>query len=172
MLSIPDPLHPAVVHFPVALLLVGCFLACVAMVWRRWALPAALILFLGASGAIVAVETGEREADRVGELAQAADHLLDEHAEAGEMARTLGVVAAGLAILSCLSGRWMLLSRALAVGCAIVSLAAAWQVATAGHYGGMLVYHQGVGIREGFDAKRGGVPNAAPSHGESEQEHD
>ncbi len=153
MISVPDPLHPAVVHFPVALLLVGGLLAWMAVIWRRWALPAALILSLGAAGAIVAVETGEHEADRLGELSPAADHLLDEHAEAGETARTLGVVTAGLAILSALLGRFVRTARVVALLCALASVGAGWQVAKAGHYGGMMVYHQGVGIREGASIK-------------------
>lgn len=171
MIQIPDPLHPAVVHFPVALLLVGGMLAWMSVIWLRWALPAALILSLGAVGAIVAVETGEHEADRAGELSQAADHLLDEHAEAGEAARTLGVVTAGLAILSVLLGRLAVLSRVAALLCAVASVAAGWQVAMAGHFGGQMVYHQGVGIREGAGMNAVRVPGELPRDDEESEHH-
>ncbi len=170
MIPVPDPLHPAVVHFPVALLLVGGLLAWMAVIWRRWALPAALILSLGAAGAIVAVETGEREADRAGELSGAAAHLLDEHAEAGETVRTLGVVTAGLAIFSALLGRFLKVAKVVALLCAVASLAAGWQVAKAGHYGGQMVYHQGVGIREGAGLNVKRVP-AASSRGAEAEHH-
>ena len=36
---IPDPLHPAVVHFPIVLLLLGAPLAVVAVFVRRFNLP-------------------------------------------------------------------------------------------------------------------------------------
>lgn len=63
MIPLPDPLHPAVVHFPVALLLLGAAVAVLAVFVRRWHLPlfAAIALSLGALGAVAATVTGEKE---------------------------------------------------------------------------------------------------------------
>ena len=67
---IPDPLHPAVVHFPIVLLLLGAPLAVVAVFVRRWNLPvlAAVVVALGAAGAVVATWTGGEAAELAGEL--------------------------------------------------------------------------------------------------------
>ena len=68
MIPIPNPLHPAVVHFPIVLILFGAAVACAAVVVSRWHLPAiaAVLLGLGAIGAIVATVTGEQEYEMAG----------------------------------------------------------------------------------------------------------
>ena len=60
-MSFLEPLHPRLVHFPVALLATGSVLALVYLLsWRRPALPAAvwLMLFLGWLGVFPAVVSG------------------------------------------------------------------------------------------------------------------
>jgi hypothetical protein len=49
----PDPLRPAVDHFPIVLILLGAVAAIVAAIWRGGHLPrfAAVLLGLGALGA-------------------------------------------------------------------------------------------------------------------------
>jgi len=148
MIPIPDPLHPAVVHFPIALLIVGAGLSVIAVLFRRWAPAAALLLVLGAAGAVVAVGTGESEDDRLGKLQGAAHQLLEDHEHAGERARNFALVAAALSVLALLAARWSLLGRSIGALAAVVALMTAWNVAQAGHYGGLLVYHQGIGLRE------------------------
>ena len=60
---LPDPLHPAVVHFPIVLVLLGTVVGLVAVFWRKQhlSLLAAVALTLGALGAWAAVETGESD---------------------------------------------------------------------------------------------------------------
>src|SRR6185369_15745077 len=71
-LMLPDPLHPAVVHFPVVLAFLVPVFAAGAM-WairrgararRAWAIPLALAVVLSAS-AWASVETGEDQEERV-----------------------------------------------------------------------------------------------------------
>jgi len=86
---LPDPLHPAVVHFPLALAVLLPLSAVVAL-WaiRRgarplsaWAVPFALAVLLTGS-AWLALETGEREEEAV--EAVVAESALEEHEEAAE----------------------------------------------------------------------------------------
>ena len=99
---LPDPLHPAVVHFPIALLLLGAPLAVVAVFVRSWNLPvlAAVVLALGGGGALVATWTGGQAAELAGELNGGGEQVLDQHEEWGGRARNAGIVAAVLAVAS------------------------------------------------------------------------
>ena len=146
MIPIPEPLHPAVVHFPIALLLVGAGFSLLAVVFPRWALPTALILFLGAAGAVVAVQTGEREEHRLPKTTGELHEALENHEHAGERARNFSLAAAFLAVLTVLTARWRLVKRILAAATAVVALMTAYHVAQAGHYGGALVYEHGFGV--------------------------
>jgi uncharacterized membrane protein len=165
---IPDPLHPAIVHFPIVLLLLGAPLAILSIFWRRSGFPilVAAVLSLGAFGAIVATLTGEQDAEMVGEATGHADQVLDEHEEWGERARNIGIVAALLAMASAgLGFRWPSAGRPVAALAALVSVGAAFAVVQAGHYGGQLVYKNGVGVH----AAAGGAP-APARHQESDQD--
>lgn len=146
MIPIPDPLHPAVVHFPIALLLVGAGMSLLSVVFRRWALPTALILFLGALGAVVAVQTGEHEEHRLPKMSGELHEAFENHEHAGKRTRNFAIVAAVFAGLSTLPVRISLLRRGLAGITAVVALMCAYQVVQAGHYGGALVYKHGLGI--------------------------
>lgn len=146
MIPFPEPLHPAIVHFPIALLLVGTPLSLLAVISRRWAIPSALILVLGAAGAFLAVETGEREEHRLPKTTGELHELFEKHEHAGKSARNFAFVAATLAVLSVAVARWRMLARILTAATAIVALMTSWHVAQAGHYGGALVYDHGLGV--------------------------
>ena len=145
---IPDPLHPAVVHFPIVLLLLGAPLAVVAVFVRSWNLPvlAAVVLGLGAAGALMATWTGGQAAELAGELKGGGEQVLDEHEEWGKRARNAGIVAALLAVTSAALFRKPVAARAVGATAALAAVAAAFSVAQAGHYGGQVVYKHGVGV--------------------------
>lgn len=142
---LPNPLHPAVVHFPVVL----AFLLPISALWalwairrgaaplRAWVVPLALSAALALS-AWVAVETGEQQEDRVEQVVPGS--ALDTHEDAAGLFLTLSgvlvlVVGAGLA--PGVVGRS---ARVLATAGALGLVAAAAQV---GHSGGELVYRYG-----------------------------
>jgi uncharacterized membrane protein len=145
---IPDPLHPAVVHFPIVLLLLGAPLAVAAVFFRRWHLPvlAAAVLTLGAAGALVATWTGDEAAELAGKLSGDAERVLDDHEEWGERTRNAGIVAAALALISVVLFRKGTVARGLGASAALAAIAAAFSVVQAGHYGGQVVYRHGVGV--------------------------
>lgn len=145
MFSIPSPLHPAVVHFPIVLILLGCAVAVVAAFTRRWHLPllGAVLLSLGAAGAVVSVSTGAREGELVGETAGS---VLDEHEDWAERTRTVALVAAALGIAAVAVSRMPRTARLLGACTAIAAAGAAWCVVETGHRGGQLVYRHGAGV--------------------------
>lgn len=142
---LPDPLHPAVVHFPMAFAVLLPISAGVAL-WaiRRgakpmhsWAVPVALALALTGSSWI-ALETGEAEEDRVEAIVgEAAIH---EHEEAAERFLLLTGILTLVAAAGLVRGAIGTASRFVASVGSLLILAAGIQVGAAG---GELVYRHG-----------------------------
>jgi uncharacterized membrane protein len=142
---LPDPLHPAVVHFPVVLMILLPLIAIGAW-WaiRRGASPSRAWLFPVAGAAAlalsswVAVETGESEEERVEDLV--AEQRLHQHEEAAE--RFLGLSAALFVLTAAGLARGGIgrAARGAATVGALALVAAGVQV---GHSGGNLVYRYG-----------------------------
>lgn len=146
----PDPLHPAVVHFPVALLLLAAPLSVAAVFLPRLAWLVCAVLLFGAFGSVAAVWTGEREKrDEIAVPEGEGRSVLRRHEESGELARNAALLAATLAAGAAVSRRRGAVRAAvvLASATAAVASVAAWKVVESGHTGGLLVYHHGVGLR-------------------------
>ena len=99
--SLPPPtgLHPLVIHFPVALLLVAPLLILLSLVMKRQRVglgAAALVLMvLGTAAAFVAVYTG----NLAGELAERTPQVsatLERHEELAETSRTVFALLTGM----------------------------------------------------------------------------
>jgi uncharacterized membrane protein len=174
MIPFPEPHHPAVVHFPIALLLLGAGVAVLSVFIRRWHLPffAAVLLTLGAIGAVAATVTGEEEEEKVEHAIPSAEPVLEEHATWGERARNAGILAAALAIVAVIVARKPVGGRAASVVTAAVALVAGYCVAQAGHYGGELVYRHGAGVQMGSAAASEAAvsPEALPRPGPTRRE--
>jgi uncharacterized membrane protein len=140
---LPDPLHPAVIHFPIALALVALLVELLARVprWRALEPAAALLVTLAALGAIAAVVTGDMAHDEAVVPAGAHD-LVEQHEELGETAMWSLV---GLAAARLLLGWRRRFSGALPWAYLVLAAAAAGLVAYNGHLGGRLVFDHGVG---------------------------
>ena len=143
MSLLPDPLHPAVVHFPIALAFVALLFEALSRVrrWRNLEPAAALLVVLAALAAVATVLTGSLAADSA-VVPRAAASLLDHHEELGESAMWVLLVLAAVRILMARMrwfGGWaawlFLLAFAVAVG----------MVGWNGHLGGELVFDHGVG---------------------------
>lgn len=101
-----EALHPAVVHFPIALLLTAPLFLLLGFAWEKqrpalW-LGALLLILFGALGTQSAVITGERTQDTVKKLytlSPQAHETMEHHEELGEQARTLFVVLALLLLV-------------------------------------------------------------------------
>ena len=143
-------LHPQVVHFVVALLIVGVLLRLVALTGRlKWTGPAATtLLVLGGAATWLAVESGDA-AHGPAERVPGARDAVEEHEEWGERTRNLFLGVAGLELLAlALSGGGARLVRAISGLAGLAGLVVLYEAA---EHGGDLVYSYagGVGIRSG-----------------------
>ncbi|MAG29836.1 MAG: hypothetical protein CL908_02960 [Deltaproteobacteria bacterium] len=141
----PDPIHPALVHLPIALaiLIPGLALFWIVLIQRdflparSWAVLVLLQALLVGSGWL-ALETGEEQEDRVERFV--AERHIEAHEEAAErflLLAGLGLLASGAGLLPRRAGRSGRMVGALA---SFVVLAAGFSV---GHSGGELVYVHG-----------------------------
>jgi uncharacterized membrane protein len=148
-----DGLHPLIVHFPVALLLiVPLFLVAglIARPVRRGLYVAALMLMVaGTAGAWLAVETGEaaaKIADRTPEINQ----MIERHSHLAETTRLLFTIltTAWLVVLVVFYLRREKLTPRLAIVVVLLFLVlysgATLYVANTAHLGGRLVHELGV----------------------------
>ena len=147
MFELPSPLHPAIVHFPIVLTLLGTLFSIFAVITRRGALPqlTALILILAAGSAQYAVYTGNDQDPMFGTLPEEMRTLVREHSEWGERARNVVAIAAGLAIVALALIRTRTARRGFALLVLIASLGASYCVLQAAQRGGKLVYEHRIG---------------------------
>jgi uncharacterized membrane protein len=151
---LPDPLHPAVVHFPIVLMFLVP-VAAVLAVWairrgadtrRTWAIPLAVAAALALS-AFVAVRTGEAEEDRVeAVVAEAALHAHEEAAERFLVLSGVLLLVAGAGLFRGDLGR---AARLVTIVGSLGLIAAGVQV---GDEGGRLVYEHNAGSAYAGDA--------------------
>ena len=152
MTALPN-LHPALVHFPIALSAVALLFE--AVVWLRWySAPAdryaAALWILAAAGAGATYAAGRVAADGVGALSPAAEATLASHADAGlATASALGVLALLRAWLVWRGVRHAPDRRdALRVVALLLALMVQGIVAYTADLGGALVFRHGVAVSE------------------------
>ncbi len=162
---LPNPLHPAIVHFPVVLAFLLPLFA-LGAVWairrgararRAWAIPLAAAIALALS-AWAAVETGEEQGERVERVVS--ERPLSAHEEMAEVFLTSSIVLAVVATGGLVGG---LVGRSARVVTAVGSLVLVAVGARVGHTGGQLVYRYGAAnVYTGASAS-GSVAAGAPS---------
>jgi uncharacterized membrane protein len=151
--------HTVIVHFPIALGVVGAIALLAYAIWRmswlRWFAPALLTLaLLGAGAAYFSGTSAEDRAEHIG----VPEKALDEHEEAGLWAIGVLALATLLTWASVPKGRGVWVA-------AILALAAAGAVVRAGHLGGKLVFGYGAGRIAGSPAATGHGGATAPVTG-------
>jgi uncharacterized membrane protein len=165
---LPNPLHPAIVHFPVVLAFLLPISAVVA-IWtirkgsratRAWLAPLSIAAALALSS-WVSVETGESQDEKVERVVQ--EQPLDAHEEAAEAFLTGSAVVLVIAAAGLFRGRIGTASR-IATTIGAVGLVAG--AAYVGHTGGQLVYKYGAASAYASPSGAGGT--ASLSMGERE----
>jgi uncharacterized membrane protein len=142
---LPQPLHPAVVHFPIVL----AFLLPVAALWaliamrrgasgrRAWT-PVGLLAALLFLSAWASVKTGQDQEDTAEEVVS--ERAIHGHEEAAERFLIASGVIFGLAALGLARGRARAAGRVATAAGSVIALA---MVVQTGHSGGQLVYREG-----------------------------
>ena len=162
---LPSPLHPAVVHLPIAFaVLVPVF--AVGALWairrgarplRAWGIATAMFAALSLS-AWLAVETGEQADEQVESVVPAAP--IETHEEAAEAFLTLSVIVLGVAVVGLRTGRIGRAAECSAPSARVALLGAGWRV---GHSGGALVYRYGAAAAYTRTAGDSAVAARAPT---------
>jgi uncharacterized membrane protein len=153
------PLHPSLIHFPIALGVVGAMAAVVYLFlrkeWLRWFAP--VLLTIALLGAVAAYFSGQSAEDAAEDL-MVPKAAIEEHEESAIWAMGLIGLAALLswATHARRRGEWV---------SAIVAAVAAAAVLRTGHLGGTLVFVHGAGHVKPA-AVSGAVPGA-PATGET-----
>jgi len=145
------PYHPIVVHFPIALLLVGFAVDLAGLLLKRdWLARAALLLLiLGSLGAVAARQAGKAEEESIVKT-PAIEAAIETHEESGNF--TMWFFAGITVVRAALTGLKKFTPAMGWIFVVIWAVGAALLVRTA-YYGGELVYQHGVG--------RAAVPGAA-----------
>jgi uncharacterized membrane protein len=181
---LPNPLHPAIVHFPIVLAILAPLFALGAL-WairrgarplRSWSLTLAVLAALVASSWL-AVETGEEQEDRVKPAVPKG--VVHDHEEAAEsflfLAGAVLIISAVGLVRTPAIGRT---ARLLGTAGTLVLVGAGWKV---GHTGGELVYKHGaasvytqsnVASGDVATSGKGAEPDAARESAEHEREHE
>lgn len=174
---LPDPLHPALIHFPIVLgILLPIGIGIAFFLIRRGARPRNVwlgVVLLNASlagSAYLAVETGQDQEERVEQAVP--ETALETHEEAGETFLYASIVVLVLTGAGLANGVWGKAGRILGTAGALVLLPIGYNV---GHSGGELVYRHGAaqvyaqpGAAGGTEGRTGG--NAQEKHEEDDDE--
>ena len=145
------PIHPLIVHLPLALAVVVPLLAIGTLLyaWRRgisrraWAVVFLLHAGLVAGG-FAALSSGEADEDRVEQVV--AESAIERHEESGERFVWASTGVLGLMLLPLLTGRRETMRRVVAGVATAGSVATAALAVDTGHKGGELVYEHGAAL--------------------------
>jgi uncharacterized membrane protein len=149
------PLHPVIVHFVIALGVVGVLLRILSLLKRdTWMTPAATALIvLAAIAAVPAAKSGV-EAHGPAERVPGARAAVQKHEHDGERARNILLALGAIELIALALRSRAGVARGLHAASALVGLVAAYQLYETGEHGGELVYSYagGVGTRTGATA--------------------
>ena len=137
------PIHPIVVHFPIALLCASVVFDALSLRWPTGGLRETSLytLLAGVMAAGVAVVTGGMEED-LAKRAGAPESVLELHESLGQVTLVIFVVLLGLRLAMQLG--WLKEIRALSLGLGAIGIVI---LSLAGYWGGDLVYTYGIGVK-------------------------
>ena len=142
------PLHPQIVHFPIALLSIAVLSELISYFWQKdfFSKMAFYLLIIGVITTFFAVKTGESSLDLIDNI-NSIKPLLSQHQQAGEWVLKIFSI---VLIIKSLCIYFKKKNLFIKIFVTLLMLVGLFQVYQAGHFGGILVYEKGVGIQK-FD---------------------
>ena len=139
------PFHPAIVHTPIALIIVGALFELVgrALDSEWWRKAAFAMLIVGVLGAVVAVSSGGPAGDHA-EHQGVSEAAVGAHEEMAMLTLWLGIAAV---LTRAIAGRMGAARAAVAALALLLHLSTAVTVGIAGYRGGKLVFEHGAGVK-------------------------
>jgi uncharacterized membrane protein len=167
---LPNPLHPAIVHFPIVLMVLLPFVTAIVL-WRlhdgarrrSWGLVVLSAALVTGSGWFAA-RTGRAQEEVVEDLV--AEQPIHDHEEAAEAFVLVSWIVLGIAVVGAVPGLAGRAGRALTLAGALALVYFGWRV---GDLGGKLAYQHGAAAA--YVTPGAGAPAARPA-GESHDDHD
>jgi len=166
--SLPN-LHPALVHFPIALAAAALAIDGLTLILRireRMDLAIALLYSMAALGGIGTYLTGRQAADSVGQIKAAAEPVLAEHADLALLAMIALILAAVLRAAAAIIKKGRVAAVVIAVAILLMAVANGLVAVTADH-GGALVYRHGVAVS--LQTSEGRAPRPESAEASSRQ---
>jgi len=163
-------LHPMLVHFPIALLIIGFLSDALGLVIKKefFAKVGFYLLILGTLGAIAAFLTGNLAGDGLTE-AGPLKRALETHEEAAELTLWLMIAAAAVRIALVFMKRYSGLLKWAAFALLLIGVLS---VARTGYYGGQLVYNHAAGVQFNLGLDLGSIADENPNMQNRETEND
>jgi uncharacterized membrane protein len=153
-------LHPMIVHFPIALLIVGFLSDLIGAFFKKEFFSKAgfYLLILGTAGVIAAYLSGNIAGDGVSE-AGTLKQALENHEEAAELSLWLMVIASVVRIGIVVFKKYTGMFKWAAI---VLFFAGILSIARTGYYGGELVFKHAAGVQLnlGFDFNSDNQKNA------------
>lgn len=148
-------IHPMLVHFPIALLMVGFLSETIGLITKKEFFSTAgfYLLLLGAMGAGAAYLSGQNAGDGITEVGTL-KLALENHEGAAELTLWLAVIAAIVRIAIVIFKKY---SGVYKIAAYVIFLCAVLSVARTGFYGGELVYKHAAGVQ--LDLGFGSMPS-------------
>lgn len=138
-------LHPMIVHFPIALLIVGFLFDIAGSITKResFTQTAFYLIILGALGVIAAFITGDQAGSGISEEG-ALKQALETHEEAATLTIWIVSIAAAFRIALVLLKKFKGVLKMVSLALFLIAVLA---IARTGYYGGELVYKHAAGVQ-------------------------
>jgi len=165
-------LHPVIIHFPIALLIIGFLADIIGMVFKKEFFTKAgfYLLILGTIGVIAAYLSGNIAGEGV-EEAGSLKQALENHEHAAELSLWLMVAAAVVRLAVVAAKKYTGVFKYAAL---VLFLAGVLSIIRTGYYGGELVYKHAAGVQFnlGFDFNSPGTQTPEEVQKEKTEKHD